>query len=391
MMKHFIVFIFLVLSSTVFSQNDEKIIILKDAETQQPIEDATVLVVKTKQMVLSNSEGKVSFLLKGTSNIQITHTSYVSQTLRSSTLKEKTNVIFLKNNVNNLEEIIITKQHPQKILISLIENSRKALTVPARLKVYSREFFKMNGVYSYYNDGIMNFQLFDKTKKFNSNILVEQNRSVGLLDKNISADLLGYNLNDIMENYYNFKYLNMLLDPKAKKEFEFLIKVYSANKELYSMTVIPSATNKNLVDDFTIIYDPKKKLIIEVGSVLAPSTMAKFEDKTAIGSKNIFKSNFKAMYRIEGTYYYLVSSKEEIGFDKIEKEGSKSIEVRNYFVTTNFSNQNYIYKESEVFKDKTLFNKHNVILTDFWNNSGLDTTEEEQEIINSIEDLIYDK
>lgn len=391
MMKHFFVFIFLVLSSAVFSQNDEKIIILKDAETQQPIEDATVLVVKTKQIVLSNSEGKVSFLLKGTSNIQITHTSYVSQTLRSSTLKEKINVIFLKNNVNNLEEIIITKQHPQKILISLIENSKKALTVPARLKVYSREFFKMNGVYSYYNDGIMNFQLFDKTKKFNSNILVEQNRSVGLLDKNISADLLGYNLNDIMENYYNFKYLNLLLDPKAKKEFEFLIKVYSANKELYSMTVIPSAINKNLVDDFTIIYDPKKKLIIEVSSVLAPSTMAKFEDKTAVGSKNIFKSNFKAMYRIEGTYYYLVSSKEEIGFDKIEKEGSKSIEVRNYFVTTNFSNQNYIYKESEVFKDKTLFNKHNVILTDFWNNSGLDSTEEEQEIINSIEDLIYDK
>lgn len=391
MMKHIFVFIFLVLSSAVFSQNDEKIIILKDAETQQPIEDATVLVVKTKQMVLSNSEGKVSFLLKGTSNIQITHTSYVSQTLRSSTLKEKINVIFLKNNVNNLEEIIITKQHPQKILNSLIENSKKALTVPARLKVYSREFFKMNGVYSYYNDGIMNFQLFDKTKKFNSNILVEQNRSVGLLDKNISSDLLGYNLNDIMENYYNFKYLNLLLEPKAKKEFEFLIKVYSANKELYCMTVVPISANKNLVDDFTIIYDPKKKLIIEVGSVLAPSTIAKFEDKTAVGSKNIFKSNFKAMYRIEGTYYYLVSSKEEIGFDKIEKEGSKSIEVRNYFVTTNFSNQNYIYKESEVFKDKTLFNKHNVILTDFWNNSGLDTTEEEQEIINSIEDLIYDK
>lgn len=391
MMKHFIVFIFLVLSSTVFSQNDEKIIILKDAETQQPIEDATVLVVKTKQIVLSNSEGKVSFLLKGTSNIQITHTSYVSQTLRSSTLKEKINIIFLKNNVNNLEEIIITKQHPQKILNSLIENSKKALTVPARLKVYSREFFKLNGVYSYYNDGIMNFQLFDKTKKFNSNILVEQNRSVGLLDKNISADLLGYNLNDIMENYYNFKYLNLLLEPKAKKEFEFLIKVYSANKELYCMTVVPVSANKNLVDDFTIIYDPKKKLIIEVGSVLAPSTIAKVEDKKAIGSKNIFKSNFKAMYRIEGTYYYLVSSKEEIGFDKIEKEGSKSIEVRNYFVTTNFSNQNYIYKESEVFKDKTLFNKHNVILTDFWNNSGLDTTQEEQEIINSIEDLVYDK
>lgn len=375
--------------SVSFSQEVEKTLVLKDAETQQPIEDATVLVVKTKQIVLSNSEGKVSFDLKGTSNIQITHTSYVSLTLRSSTLKEKINVVYLKNNINNLEEVIITKQHPQKILISLIENSKKALTVPARLKVYSREFFKLNGTYSYYNDGIMNFQLFDKTKKFNSNILVEQNRSVGLLDKNISEDLLGYNLNDIMENYYNFKYLNLLLEPKAKKDFEFLIKVYSANKELYSMTIVPTSTNKNLVDDYTVIYDPKKKIVVEISSVLAPSTMAKLEDKTTIGSKNIFKSNFKAMYRIEGSYYYLVSSKEEIGFDKIEKGGSKSIEVRNYFVTTNFSNQNYTYKESEVFKDKTLFNKQNVILSDFWNNSGMIATEEELEIINSIEDLVH--
>lgn len=386
-MKHFFVFIFLVLSCTVSSQSDEKTIVLKDAETQLPIEDATVLIVRTKQIVLSNSEGVINFELKGTSNIQITHTSYVMLTVRSSSLKEKVNVIYLKNNVNNLDELILTKQHPQKILTSLIQNSKKTLTVPARLKVYSREFFKMNGVYSYYNDGIMNFQLFDKTKKFNSNILVEQNRSIGLIDEDISAELLGYNLNDIMENYYNFKYLNLLLEPKAKKEFEFLIKEYSANKELYCMTIIPTAESKGLLDDFTVIYDPKKKLIIEVSSVLSPSTMTKVEEKTTSGSKNIYKSNFKAMYRLEGLNYYLVGSKEEIGYDKIEKGRAKSIEVRNYFVTNNFSNHNYSFKESEVFKDKTLFNKQNVILTDFWNNSGLVATEEEEQIINSIAEL----
>lgn len=95
------------------------------------------------------------------------------------------------------------------------------------------------------------------------------------------------------------------------------------------------------------------------------------------------------MYRLEGSYYYLVSSKEEIGFDKVEKNKSKSIEVRNYFVTTNFSNQNYIYKDSEVFKDKTLFNKSNVILSNYWNTSGLSTTEKEKNIIESIEDGLY--
>lgn len=390
-MRRFFVVLFLALVVSAKAQNTEKSIILKDAETNLPIEDATVLVVKTKQVLLSNAEGKVTFVLKGASNIQISHTSYISSSVRSSTLKEETTVIFLRNNVNNLEEIILTKQHPQKILANLIQNSKKALTVPARLKVYCREFFKLNGVYSYYNDGIMNFQLFDKTKHIDSNILVEQNRSIGLIDEDVSADLLGYNLNDIMENYYNFKYLNLLLEPSAKKEFEFLIKVYSTNKELYCLTAIPNDTNKKLLDDFTIIYDPKKKLIVEVSSVISPATLAKVEEKKSIGAKNIFKSNFKTLYRIEGDYYYLVTSKEEIGFDKVERNRSKSIEVRNYFVTTNFSNQNYIYKESEVFKDKTLFNKSNVILSNYWNTSGLSTTEEEKKIIESIEDGLYEE
>jgi len=82
----------------------------------------------------------------------------------------------------------------------------------------------------------------------------------------------------------------------------------------------------------------------------------------------------------------LISSKEEIGFEKIDKKGTSTIEVRNYFVTNNFSNQKFSFKESEVFKDKALFNKPNVILTDYWNVSGLTATEEELEIINSIEE-----
>ena len=66
---------------------------------------------------------------------------------------------------------------------------------------------------------------------------------------------------------------------------------------------------------------------------------------------------------------------------KINPKASKS--------ETNFSNQNYIYKDSEVFKDKTLFNKSNVILSNYWNTSGLSTTEEEKNIIESIEDGLY--
>ncbi|MEC4003845.1 hypothetical protein OX283_004190 [Flavobacterium sp. SUN052] len=384
-MKRIIVLLFLVLYSNCFSQDNEISIALKDSDTNLPIIDATVYVVKTKQLFLSNSDGIVTFVLTGISNIQISHTSYTTTIIRSSTLKEKVNLVVLKSTINNLDEIVITKQHPQKILKSVVENSVKKLTVPARLKVYSREFFKLNGLYSNYNDGLLNFQINGKDKDFKADILVEQNRSFGLVDENINNDLVGYNLNDIMQNYYNFKYLNVILDPKTKKIYDFLIKSSTTNADYYIMLVTPLDDAKGLLDDFTIVYDKKKKLIIEVNSSVSPSIIAKAKDKTSIGSKNIYKSMFKTIYRNDDSNYYLISSKEEIGFERIDKKGVTNIEVRNYFVTTNFSNQNYTFKENEAFKDKTLFNKKNKILTDYWNTSGLTATDEELQIIKDIE------
>ncbi len=384
-MKKVFVLFFLILMSNGYSQNTEISIVLKDADSNLPIEDVTVLVLKTKQNLLSNSDGIVTFVLNGVSNIQIAHTSYLAVTIRSTILKEKVNIVYLKNSVNNLDEIIITKQHPQKILKSIVENSIKKLSVPARLKVYSREFFKLNGNYSYYNDGLINFQISGKEKNFKADILVEQNRSIGLLETDVSNYLLGYNLNDIMQNYYNFKYLNSILDTRAKKEYDFLIKSYTANSDYYMMLITPLDDAKELLDDFTIIYDKKKKLIIEASSSVSPAIVAKIKDKTAVGSKNVYKSLFKTMYKYDGSNYYLISSKEEIGFEKIDKKGTNNIEIRNYFVITNFSDQKFSFNESDIFKDKTLFNKKDVILTDYWNVSGLTTTEEEQGIINSIE------
>ena len=368
-----------------FSQKVDKIIVIKDKETNLPIEDATVTIVKTRQNLLSNKDGIVSFELTGASNIQIRHSSYLGITVRSVMLKDDSTVIYLRSNVNDLEEIVVTKKHPQKILASLIENSKKQLTIPGRLKVYSREFFKLNGKYSYYNDGLMNFQLMDKSKKAKTVLLVEQNRSKSLIEEEISADLLGYNLNDIMENYYNFKYLNLLLTASAKKEYDFVIKVYSKNKEYNLISAVPIDKAEGLLDDFSIIYDPKKKIILEVSSFVSPIVLSKIKEKTSNGSKNINKSSFKTIYKIQNSDYYLLSSKEEIGFEKIDKNHTKDIEVRNYFLTTNFSTQHYEYKDTEVYKDKTLYNKTDVILTDYWNDSGLTATAEENEIVNYLE------
>ena len=275
--------------------------------------------------------------------------------------------------------------HPQNILEELVENSKNKLTIPARLKVYSREFLKLNGDYAYYNDGLLNFQLYGNDKNFKNTILIEQNRSYGLLNDEIRDDALGYNLNNIMENYYNFKYLGPLLEAGSKTQYDFLIKSYSANSDYNLMIVTPLEGQKSLLDDYAILYDRTKKLILEISTVVSPSTLANVKDKKAVGSKNIYKSSFKVIYRSQGSEYYLVGSKEEIGFEKIDKNKTTDIEVKNCFVITNFNDKNFIYKDSEVFKDKTLYNKKNSILTNYWEVSGLVSTGEERKIIASIE------
>jgi hypothetical protein len=383
-MKYLLFFTLLVFGCNIQSQNIEKTIVLKDIVTNLPIEDATVFVVKTKQIAISNSAGEVTFVFKGASNIQVSHASYVTQIIRSSSLKENETIVLLKKSINDLDEIILTKQHPQKILKGLIDISTKNLTVPARLKIYCREFFKFNGAYTYYNDGILNFQISGTPKSTNTKILVEQNRSLGVVDDATKDDVLGYNLNNIMENYYNFRYLAPLMETSAKKEFNWLIRGFSSNNDYFLMTASPVAGNSKLQDDFTILYDYKKKLIIEVTTNISPISLASNERKKATTPKKIYKSIFKTIYRLENSNYFLLSSKEEIGFEKKSKTSENEIEVRNYFVTTNFSTQGYSYKKGEVFEDKTLHNKKNLILTNYWNTSGLKATDEEQLIIDSI-------
>lgn len=381
-MKQLLLLFVVLFNLNVFAQNDEYSIYVKDIETLQPIENATVMVLKTKQVLMTNADGKITFVLSGGSNIQVSEMNYENLTVRWAALKENGFVVYLKNKKENLDEVVVSKENPQKMLQKVVSNSKQKISVAHRLKVYVREFFMLDNQYSYYNDGLVNFQF---NKNNTTTLLVEQNRSYGLIDTDVSADLKGYNLNDIMENYSNFKYLDPLLDPKAKKEYDFTTKGHSKNKDYYIMSVVPLDKAKEAIDNFEIIYDPEKKIIVEFTISVTPATLDKVEEKTKEGEKNITKSFVKVDYRWDGTDYYLLSSNEEIGYNVVLKDKTKNVQVRNSFVTTGFNKQNFTYSESDVFKEKSLFNKKNKILTNYWDISGFTATEQEKAIIASLE------
>jgi len=385
-MKRLILLFVLFFNTIVFAQDTEYSIVVKDIETQLPIENATVVILKTKQILISNHDGKVTFVLSGGSNVQVSETNYENLTLRWASLKENEFVVYLKSKDNKLDEIVLSKENPQKILQKIVSNSTEKLAASCRLKVYVREFFMLDNKYSYYNDGLVNFQFNVNQKKVNTTLLVEQNRSYGLLDEDVSADLRGYNLNDIMENYVNLKYFDPILDAKAKKEYDFITKRHPANINYYVMKISPLDKAKKAVDNFEIIYDPEKKLIIEFSIEITPGTIAELVENKEEGAKNITRSIVKVNYRVDDEDYYLLSSNEEVGYDVVLKDkGVKNIQVRNNFITTNFSKEKFTYDESDVFKEKSLFNKKNKILTNYWNISGFTATEEEKTLIDGLE------
>lgn len=385
-MKRIFVLFQLILCFTAFSQTNERRITLLDFDTNQPIGEAVVLVLKTKQVLMTNEEGVVAFELKGGSNLKVTHSSYLPITIKWASLNQEENIFYLKSKLNTLDDIVITSRNPHEIIKDLVDNSIKVLSVPARLKVYAREFFKLNGEYAYFNDGLINFQLYKDQKKVKSILLLEQNRSFGLVSDDVSSDLLGYNLNSMMEKYYVFSVLRPLTDDKIRKKYNFIVKVNPLNQNYNNIiaTPIPVEKTKEPLDDFKIVYDVKRKLIIEVTATVSPETLSTVEENTAKGTKNILRSMFKTNYRADLGNYYLVSSNEEINYSINIGNEIKNIEVLNNLVTTNFNIQNFTYNDSQVFKDKTLFNAKNSILTEYWNFSGLTPTTKELEIINEI-------
>ena len=254
----FLLFLF---TSPLFSQSLEFTVIVKDFDTDMPIEEVTITALRTRQGFLTNKDGKAIVSLTNVSDLELRHSSYKTIILKITTLNKNENVVYMEANTQQLEEYIITKDHPQEILKRLVDNSRSKMTIPVNLKVYLREFYKRDNQIVFFNDGLINFQILGSVKSIKTDILVEQNRAVGVLDGDIDANILGYDLNNIIENYYQFKYLEEVLDSRAKKMYDFSVKTYPSNDDYLVIKIVPLPESKGILSDFIVVYDSNKKLL----------------------------------------------------------------------------------------------------------------------------------
>jgi hypothetical protein len=368
-------------TSCVFSQNLEFTVIVKDFDTDMPIDEVTITALRTRQGFLTNKEGKAIISLTRSSDLELVHSSYKTLIVKFSTLNKKENVVYMEPNIQQLEEYIITKDHPQEILKQVIENSKARITIPISLKIYLHEFYKRDNQIVFFNDGLINFQILGNDKNIKTDILVEQNRAIGVLDGDIDADVLGYDLNNIIENYYQFKYLDEVLDSRAKKIYDFSVKTYPSNEDYLVIKIVPLPESKGILSDFMVVYDSNKKLIIEVSSYVSQDRLQMYKE-SMFALRKVYKLEFKNTFRQEENYYYLANSKEVIGFEKRYKDKEQRIEVKNHMIITDFNKKTFEYGDKNVFKGKSLINKKTSFFTDYWDiESGFVSTADEKAII----------
>ena len=379
-----ITFLLFLFTSTLFSQNLDFTIIVKDFDNDMPIEEVTITALRTRQGFLTNKDGKVIVSLAKASDLELRHSSYKTVILKGTTLNKNENIVYLEANTQQLEEYIITKDHPQEILKRLVDNSRNKMTIPVNLKVYLREFYKRDNQIVFFNDGLINFQILGSIKSIKTDILVEQNRAVGLLEDDIDTKILGYDLNNIIENYYQFKYLEDVLDSRAKKTYDFFIKSYPLNEDYLVIKISPLPDSIGILSDFLIVYDSNKKIILEVSSYVAPDRLKTYKE-SMFASRKVYKLEFKNTFRQEGSFYYLANSKEVIGFEKRYKNKDRRIEVKNHMVITDFDKKIFEYNDKNIFKEKSLINKKTSFFTNYWDvESGFIATAEEKAIIEAL-------
>jgi len=387
MIEKCLAILFIFMSLNTFSQGTYTIRLF-DVETKTPIEDARVFVNRSKENHLTNKDGAVTFAINGASTVEVTHISYKKLTFNTKIIDKNAIDFYLEPNVKNIQEIIITQKHPQIILKDILENSRKKISLPANLKVYTREFYNIEKQFVYFNDGLLNFQLFkEKNNQIKTDILIEQTRSLGLIDP-LDKDVLGYDLEYLMLSYQNFNYLDFITSKVAIGFFDYTLKTHPNNSSLLIMIVEPKNEKGGLLYQYVITYDEKRKLILEIDIKHQQERLEIFKVIKDHRGRNLVSNNIRNLYYLsQENNYYLLQSIEEIKFKHIKHKKEQFVHVKNMMHVLNYSSKLFEYNEKYLLKQKSLINKSNSVHSPFWlDQSGSQLTHEENQMIEKLND-----
>jgi hypothetical protein len=258
------------------------------------------------------------------------------------------------------------------------------------LQTYYREFVKMNGKYSNFADGIIDYHIKGNTKKTESDLIVEQNRSYNLAINEEEEGSPTLKVGNGIINSYDFKFFsNRILDHDRYEDYDFELKS-KTDKQGVQMLVMnfgPKEGLEKFLLKGSVQYDPETKLIYDIDMYIDPEHLQYAEQINMLVAKYSYQEyRFKAAYKMVGNNYVLSYNNRFSKLKLWNKKRSYLMENRSDQIVTNFTPDDNSYDKKKVYKKKYLYEKPSNFKTKFWQqNNAIVLTSEEQKIIADLE------
>lgn len=279
--------------------------IIKNAETNQPIEHVIVTANHSAKNTVTNSEGR--FQLNTTSSdtkIILKHIDFFTKELaiQSTTIFR----VEMQPASDYLEEIVILHTPIRNEIEKAIKTSQNRFSNNLKLNTFYRELLYINDDMYQYEDAEVDYYLQSINK---SNIIVKESRSIKFNNpaaKNFdSLSRVEYYWGDIKERVSNEFDFALIKNIIANKEYELYLTTKTAGDgtNLYILNFFPIDNAKKATLSGTIAYGSDDYLIREIKVNLAEKFIANNE---FVQQNN---HNFKRSFYNRTTIFSLYNNK----------------------------------------------------------------------------------
>lgn len=392
-MKHSYLLLFVLLNFAAFGQTVAIRGLLKDKGNNEPVVGASIAVKGGTIGTIANEEGMFQLTVDKDAVIAISCIGYKSASVAAADFTDKSFVVLLEQDEQKLDEVIVSKTPLNEMLEHLVATSSARFNKPILLHTYYREFAKLNGKYTKFSDGLLDYHISGTTKDLKSDLIVKQSRAARIYkdeDDELDFDPLANVQRGISGNYEFASIQRVLLHKKNYKDYDMMLKSRKDKngKELYAITFEPRADVQKSLYQGSILYDPETNLILDVDIYLAPSHMQyKKTINILIVKICLLDARIRSTYRIVNNNYTLSYTTYSTSI-KIwnKKRFNETLDSKIDLLVTDFSKDDLSYDKKSVYKEKGLYARGNKYTSKFWQeNNAIVLTAEEENIIKSLE------
>lgn len=371
-MKKSSIFFTLLISTLAFAQTKVVNAIIKDKETKQPIESVSISIENSNEGTISNAEGRFRITLPSPqAKIHLSHVYYNPITVLAPS-NDAEMELFMDVQTFELEEVTVNRIPAKALLKMAVDASKAKLEKALLLNTYYREFINVDGKFTSFADGLVDFYV--KRKSGASDLEVKQSRFFDLKDE--SADerqkaILSVNLNNIqdaIEHGYNFKGVANLLKNEAY-EFEAQTKKMADGSSIDMVSIEPKqGIQEEMMFKGTVIFDSKTKLILDVDLAFSEEHKKYNELHNVLIAKIKFNDFArKAKYKIDGDNYVLVYYQSNANvYLKFGNKINNTFESTCDLTVLNYKEGEFKLDKEKRFKGTSLFMNGNQYTEEFW-------------------------